>query len=487
MADFDKDFDFDEDSLREIESNEESLLFSQRDNIPIESPNENQSPPRNPEISSRKNLLLDIFESNKSVSDENISQDESSSRKNILLDLMSRSSPEPSPESPKERHPLRRILIDSFSKNTSRESTPDKFKKKLGFDRNSASPFKRPTSPPKHVPPPKTLVRKFPGPAGLLSYSKSRSKNTSHRTTEVDFGETKRDSGFCSQETKKLFTDGAWRQMIDELPDDYLRGQNISSIKRPGRSNKIPVLAGIIHRIDWSADNPRVTLKDISDSVEGIMHKDIFTTYPNILQPGVVVLLRNVGILNVTGSKTPLTTSIVIISTDSIIAAYNDKSRIITTPELTKLINRDYADSNQHDNYDDTENIDAIIDSDFEFDNHLIDDLTVEKTPALTYRAEGDNDLVREEVNSVVNRNEIAGSTFGDDLLNDSDDELMSQMDLDIADKSPDNRDTDQGNEPAADRDNFFELNNDDTFGDSDDEMLSQFDVDAVVKTYDAT
>lgn len=397
---------------------------------------------------------------------------------------MSRSSPEPSPELPKERHPLRRILIDSFSTNTSHE-TPDKLKKKIGFDRNLTSPFKRPISPPKHVPPPKTLVRKFPGPAGLLSCSKSRSKNNSPRTMEVDFNETKaRDSGFCSQETKKLFTDGAWRQMIDELPDDYLRGQNISSIKRPGRSNKIPVLAGIIHRIDWSADNPRVTLKDISDSVEGIMHKDIFTTYPNILQPGVVVLLRNVGILNVTGSKTPLTTSIVIISTGSIIAAYNDKSRIITTPELTKLMNRDYADSNRHDNYDDTENIDAIIDSDFEFDNNLIDDLAVEKTPALTYRTEGDND-VREEVNSLINRNEIAGSTFGDDLLNDSDDELMSQMDLNILDKSPD-RVTDQGNEPA-DRDNFFEVNNDDTFGDSDDEMLSQFDVDAVAKTYDAT
>lgn len=424
------------------------MLFTQQESLE-KSRDENKSP----EQSSRKNLLLDLFERPPEVEAE----PEESSCKTLLLDLMSRSATPP--RSPKEREPLKNLLLETMSK-----KTPNNIRKNLLTEKNERSPFKRPLSP-KPKEPPKTLVRKFPGPAGLLSFSAAK-KNQSlskalHDNLNDDSDEGRAESRFsCSQDTKKLFTDGAWRLMMNELPQDYLTGKDISSIKNLGRSKKIPVLAGIIDKIDWSAANPRVTLKDISDSIEGMMHKDIFARYPNILQPGVVVLLRDVGILNLRGSKASLTTSILFISPISIVAAYNDKSRLITTPELTKLMEQDLGTQV-------SQRIpDTLMDmSDFELDDNLFEGFAVQREPS-SVQDNLSQELARTE--------EIPGSTFGDHLLNDSDDEMMSQMQL-----SPERNDVMANN--ANGRADAYE----DTFGDSDDELLSQLDMDAVVNTYD--
>ncbi|KAH0547337.1 uncharacterized protein LOC123269987 [Cotesia glomerata] len=451
MAEFDRDFDFDEDSLREIESNE-SMLFTQQCSIPLEkSPDENKSPEQ--EQSSRKNLLLDLFDRPPEVEDI----PEESSCKTLLLDLMSRSA---APSSPKEREPLKNLLLDTMSK-----KTPNNIRKNLLTEKNDRSPFKRPLSP-KPKEPPKTLVRKFPGPAGLLSFSAAK-KNQSlskalNDNLNDDSDEGRAESRFCSQDTKKLFTDGAWRLMMNELPQDYLTGKDISSIKNLGRSKKISILAGIIEKIDWSAANPRVTLKDISDSIEGMMHKDIFARYSNVLQPGVVVLLRDVGILNLRGSKASLTTSILFISPISIVAAYNDKSRLITTPELTKLMEQDLGSQVSRGIPD------TLMDmSDFELDDNLFEGFAVQR------EASGAQGNLSQET-KLARTEEVPGTTFGDHLLDDSDDEMMSQMQL-----SP------ERNYVVANNANGGTDNHEDTFGDSDDELLSQLDMDAVVNTYD--
>ncbi|CAD6217170.1 GSCOCG00004704001-RA-CDS [Cotesia congregata] len=445
MAEFDRDFDFDEDSLREIESNE-SMLFTQQCSLPLEkSPDENKSPEQ--KLSSRKNLLLDLFDRPPEVEDI----PEESSCKTLLLDLMSRSA---TPSPPKEREPLKNLLLETMSK-----KTPNTIRKNLLTEKNDRSPFKRPLSP-KPKEPPKTLVRKFPGPAGLLSFSaakKNQSLSKALNDNLHDSDEERAESRFCSQDTKKLFTDGAWRLMMNELPQDYLTGKDISSIKNLGRSKKIPILAGIIEKIDWSAANPRVTLKDISDSIEGMMHKDIFARYPSVLQPGVVVLLRDVGILNLRGSKASLTTSILFISPISIVAAYNDKSRLITTPELTKLMEQELGSQVSRGIPD------TLMDtSDFELDDNLFEGFAV--LEASSVQDNLSQELARSE--------EVPGTTFGDNLLDDSDDEMMSQMQL-----SPERNDV--VNNANGD------TNNEDTFGDSDDELLSQLDMDAVVNTYD--
>ncbi|XP_043785603.1 hybrid signal transduction histidine kinase M-like [Apis laboriosa] len=193
-----------------------------------------------------------------------------------------------------------------------------------------------------------TLIRKFPGPAGLLpddldsnilcvSYLNSLEENEmSNKETN-----TNNLSKYCSQNTKNLFTEGAWQLMLDDLPQDFLKDHNIATVKKIANMNgfnntKVKFLAGIIEHIDYSHDNPPIILKDFTDNIRGILHRDIPLKYPGLLESNVVVLLHDVGLLKISGTFVSNKYQI-LISPSSLLAIYTSKG-IIERTQYMKTI-----------------------------------------------------------------------------------------------------------------------------------------------------
>ncbi|CAD1469197.1 unnamed protein product, partial [Heterotrigona itama] len=190
------------------------------------------------------------------------------------------------------------------------------------------------------------LVRKFPGPAGLLpddidsntcvSYLNSLEENEiMNKETDSNLSE------YCSQNTKDLFTEGAWQLMLNDLPDDFLKGHDIATIKQIANmtgfnSTKIEFLAGIVEHIDYSHDNPPIVLKDFTDNIHGIVHKNIPLKYPGLLECNVVVLLHDVGILRISGTCVSNKYQI-LISPSSLLGIYTSKGIIKRTEYMEAI------------------------------------------------------------------------------------------------------------------------------------------------------
>ncbi|XP_033301321.1 uncharacterized protein LOC117206258 [Bombus bifarius] len=193
-----------------------------------------------------------------------------------------------------------------------------------------------------------TLIRKFPGPAGLLpddidtnisciSYFNSleESEMTTKETDSSNLSE------YCSQNTKNLFTEGPWQLMLGDLPDNFLKGHDIVTTKQIANMNgfnstKVEFLAGIIEHIDYSHDNPPIVLKDFTDKIHGIVHKDIPLKYPDLLEPNVVVLLHDVGLLRTSGTFV-LNKYQILISPSSLLAIYTSKGTIERTEYMEAI------------------------------------------------------------------------------------------------------------------------------------------------------
>lgn len=193
-----------------------------------------------------------------------------------------------------------------------------------------------------------TLIRKFPGPAGLLpddldsnipcvSYLNNLEEN------EMLNKETNTNnlSEYCSQNTKNLFTEGAWQLMLDDLPQDFLKDHNIATVKKIANMNgfnntKIKFLAGIVEHIDYSHDNPPIILKDFTDNIRGILHRDIPLKYPGLLESNVVVLLHDVGLLRISGTFVSNKYQI-LISPSSLLAIYTSKGTIERTQYMKTI------------------------------------------------------------------------------------------------------------------------------------------------------
>ena len=198
-----------------------------------------------------------------------------------------------------------------------------------------------------------TLVRRFPGPAGLLpdnvdpnipaiSYLNNleENKDDTKESKDTDVPE------YCSQNTEDLFMEGAWQLMLDDLPDGFLKGYEIATIKKQmarvkrGCNAKVEFLAGIVERIDHSHDNPPIILKDFTDSIPGIIHRDIHIQYPGLLEANAVLLLHDVGILKSSGSfatnKCPI-----LISPSNLLAIYRNDGKIERTHNMESALQND--------------------------------------------------------------------------------------------------------------------------------------------------
>lgn len=183
------------------------------------------------------------------------------------------------------------------------------------------------------------VIRKFPGPAGILPDDAD-----DNEVIDLDsFDENKNTksliSDICSQNTKNLFSSGAWQLMIDDLPADF-KLYDISVVKENALEfsktfKKVPYLAGIIQNIDHKPNDPHVILKDFSGKIDARIHHSICKLYPNALGTNVVMLLKDVGVI-VTSKRYVY----IIISPKSLVSAYSDDTRLIKTPHLEKLLDK---------------------------------------------------------------------------------------------------------------------------------------------------
>ncbi|XP_044014072.1 uncharacterized protein LOC122856466, partial [Aphidius gifuensis] len=188
------------------------------------------------------------------------------------------------------------------------------------------------------------IKRQFPGPAGILPDKLDVSTRNLNYLYIHDANETKnfttlndsRSKDFCIQDTKELFSHGAWQIMINDLPKNLLQNHNIMSIKL-SNVEKVSILACIIKKIDYNTESPRVILKDISDTIEGLMSREVPIKFPNILQPGVVIILKDANCFTFKG-KNWRKNKLLMITTKSLIGIYGKNSRLVSTPILDEIL-----------------------------------------------------------------------------------------------------------------------------------------------------
>lgn len=259
----------------------------------------------------------------RNVSFSNEIDEKAERRKKWILETLKKGSKEASPSK-----------NDSGSKNDSRAK----------HDESTSSNDSRSKNDSKSSTTKQVITRKFPGPAGLLPDDVDLSKFPMAYLSSFEESENdrlineSRISEFCSQNTKNLFTGGAWQTMIDDLPPDFLQGREISMIKSNAtkglyKIEKAPFMAGILHNIDsnW-VENPMVILKDSTDQIEASFHLNIFNIYPNKIEQGNVILFKDVGIIS---SRLYI---YALIHPDDVVAIYNEKQRIITTEFMKEIL-----------------------------------------------------------------------------------------------------------------------------------------------------
>ncbi|XP_050459659.1 uncharacterized protein LOC126855774 isoform X1 [Cataglyphis hispanica] len=199
------------------------------------------------------------------------------------------------------------------------------------------------------------LVRIFPGPAGLVPDVKNNNIPVISHLNKVKELENKtaiKRIEIKSQDEKKLFGEKAWKFLFNDVSDDFFEEYRISIIKKKANANhctsmKVRFLAGILDYIDHSHDDPFIILKDSTGSIEGTIHRDILLKYPGILEPNVVILLHDVGLLKTT---TYVITNKyhILVSQINLLAIYSDKGRIVSASHMENILsnielNKDYS------------------------------------------------------------------------------------------------------------------------------------------------
>lgn len=192
------------------------------------------------------------------------------------------------------------------------------------------------------------LVRIFPGPAGLISPLKNNDTSIASYLDNAKESENKTateciGTNFSkSQDEKNLFGEKAWRFLLNDLPNNFFKKHSISVIKSRANAShcnsmKVKFIAGVLDYIDHSHEDPSVILKDSTGSIEGIIHRDIPLSYPSVLEPNVVVLLHNVGLLKTT-TYIVMNKYHILVSRANLLAVYSNKGRIVHTSSMEDIL-----------------------------------------------------------------------------------------------------------------------------------------------------
>ena len=187
-------------------------------------------------------------------------------------------------------------------------------------------------------PTPANLVRKFPGPAGLIrpdqpcrpgdkrrvppdpsEQLKRKMKKKPEKVREPEDFDKEKDLAEC-------FT---WRKALEEL---RALGQDLEVLQFNTdwiRSHttavgfKIPFFLGKIVRMDTEHKDPRVILLDDHGKIHGSVHRDILETYSLDIRPGTVLLVMKAAVLTTTGKKTYIN-----ITLNNLVAIYSHHHQV---------------------------------------------------------------------------------------------------------------------------------------------------------------
>lgn len=293
---------------------------------------------------SRRNAILDVFKnSNNSKKDSSnlfsTPHNDNNKSKFIKTDDVPSNKRKKSvafSESVSEQTVVKRICVPSTSQESIRNISNVNNLKKKPLLEWLESPTRESLKAPKIK---QAVIRKFPGPAGILPDEADENEIIDLDSFDENKNSKNSYNDVCSQNTKNLFTSGAWQLMIDDLPADF-QLYDISVVKENALEfsktyQKVPYLAGIIQNIDHKPNDPHVVLKDLSGKIDARIHHSICKTYPNALGTNVVMLLKDVGVI-VTSKKYVY----VIVSSKSLVSAYSDDARLIKTPHLDKLLEK---------------------------------------------------------------------------------------------------------------------------------------------------
>ena len=165
------------------------------------------------------------------------------------------------------------------------------------------------------------LIRKFPGPAGLMP----RLSPGFHKTAKDDIEETEEPEDVI--ECEGLTNCVAWKKAIEELgivaKDSLVEKFNTNWIKKKsqiGTTKKMPFFLCKIGKMDLTSVDPMVMLMDIEGKVDGSMHRDVVEQFGKEVRVGSVLVLQNVVVL-VTSKK-----EYVNITMNNLIAIYTKSS-----------------------------------------------------------------------------------------------------------------------------------------------------------------
>lgn len=157
--------------------------------------------------------------------------------------------------------------------------------------------------------------RKFPGPAGLLP-----KLGQSHTLDSPDVSKVKEDNVspeqviektdliLSSQSGEEVFNDRPWQTLMKDLQDDgqdTLQRFSLASSLQKAKKKQLPrgkilFVMAVIETLEWPGKDASVTLKDKSGTIQGTIHESLMKEYECDLQPGSVLVLRQVSVISPT-------------------------------------------------------------------------------------------------------------------------------------------------------------------------------------------
>ncbi|VDI74123.1 Hypothetical predicted protein [Mytilus galloprovincialis] len=111
-----------------------------------------------------------------------------------------------------------------------------------------------------------------------------------------------------SQSGEEVFNEVAWQTLLSDLGEDGRKQMVKFSIatsfqkarKKLLPKGKVPLVIAVIESVDWQGSDASICLKDKSGRIHGTVHQSLMKEHQGDLQPGTVVVLRQVSMISPT-------------------------------------------------------------------------------------------------------------------------------------------------------------------------------------------
>ncbi|CAG2254681.1 unnamed protein product [Mytilus edulis] len=166
-----------------------------------------------------------------------------------------------------------------------------------------------------HLKTPVRTKRKFPGPAGLLPRispgsikdNQQLQKQTVSTSPEI-LHQQDESVILSSQSGEEVFNEVAWQTLLSDLGEDgreqMVKFSIATSFQKAKKKllpkGKVPLVIAVIESVDWQGSDASICLKDKSGRIHGTVHQSLMKEHQGDLQPGTVVVLRQVSMISPT-------------------------------------------------------------------------------------------------------------------------------------------------------------------------------------------